>query len=132
MKNTFTLVLVSLLAATVAFGQSAELPPAGDQWWSTDTGKVFVAWMVSWRDYQEWVATKQPECHTTTMDGLPSCPRPKMKSIECLTIFPPDQVGGFCDWYGYSTLKQEDRFERKRGYERVRHEDGTGDTWRRR
>jgi hypothetical protein len=64
------------------------------------------------------------------MDGLPTCPHdPTLTAKKCLRLYPPDEVGGFCEWFGYATKRQVDRFERKRGYRRVVHEDGTGDTW---
>lgn len=74
-------------------------------------------------------AVYQKNCISTTLDGLPNCPMPKYSSYECLIMFPPESSGGYCDWYGYSTLAEEDAFEAKRGYIRVKHPDGTGDTW---
>jgi hypothetical protein len=138
-------LLVAVLVVTLsAFGQGLVLPGPNDPWWKSDTGKAFAAreekWMADWaastneqdrilyREYFE--GTHQYPCLSTTMDGLPNCPLPKMTSLECLKVGPPDEVGGYCDWYGYSTLKQEDRFERKRGYVRVRHKDASGDTWK--
>lgn len=71
-------------------------------------------------------------CTSTTMDGLSNCPLPKLTSAECLRVFPPDRSGGYCEWYGFATTKEIDEFERKRGFVRVIHKDGTGDTWERR
>ena len=134
-------VLLLLILSASAFGQIS-LPPPSDPWWQSKTGKAFAAQVESW--LENWATSTNPtdrytyeqyftgthDCFRTTMDGLPACVMPKMTSIECLKVGPPDEVGGYCDWYGYSTLKQEDRFERKRGYERVKHQDGTGDTWK--
>lgn len=53
-------------------------------------------------------------------------------SNACLQAHPPDQDDGFsCELNGYATTVDVDAFERTRGYERVVHEDGSADTWRR-
>lgn len=67
----------------------------------------------------------------TTMDGLPLCAGVPMTAPVCLQTYPPDAAGGFCEFYGYATKEQEIEFERQRGYRRVVHVDGSGDTWRR-
>jgi hypothetical protein len=77
------------------------------------------------------LAVAQEPCYSTTMDGLPNCPMAKMTARECLSTFPPDRVGGFCEWYGYVTKKQADRFEARRGFVRYKPRDGSGDLWRR-
>lgn len=72
----------------------------------------------------------------TTMDGLPQGHKTKLTSAECLSIYPPDEGGGFCVWYGYATDADAVRFERVRGFERrpavdhgVINPDGTGEWW---
>jgi hypothetical protein len=106
------LVLLSLLAQAMVF------PPAGDPYWETGR-KSYIKVAI------------EIYCHnSTTMDGLPNCnPQVVLTSKHCLKLFPPDEVGGFCDWYGFSTVQQENRFEYKRGFKRLRHADGSGDTW---
>lgn len=64
------------------------------------------------------MVVKEKPCQSTTMDGLPNCPMPKMTSAECLATYPPHEVGDFCDWYGYATPKEEEDFERTRGFQR--------------
>jgi hypothetical protein len=78
------------------------------------------------------VAVAQDPCYSTTMDGLPNCPMPKMTAWECLSTAPPDRVGGYCEWYGYATQRQADRFEARRGFVRYKPRDGSSDLWRRR
>lgn len=97
------------------------------------------AWVASELELLQRVAIEEYErrrtavldktCTSTTLDGLPNCPMPTMSSTQCLKVAPPDQVGGYCEWYGYSTKQQADAFEKKRGYFRVKHANGTGDTW---
>lgn len=66
----------------------------------------------------------------TTLDGLPICQRKNVSAAECLRIYPPDSGGGFCEWYGYATPQQADRFEKRRGFTRLHHADGSSDTWK--
>lgn len=65
----------------------------------------------------------------TTMDGLPTCAGQEMSAAKCLATYPPDEVGGFCEWYGHATKAEAAAFERTRGFHRVVHEDGSSDTW---
>lgn len=55
----------------------------------------------------------------TTLDGLPLCEHKPMTAATCLHTFPPDLVGGFCEWYGHATKRQADTFERRRGLRRI-------------
>lgn len=73
----------------------------------------------------------------TTLDGLPMCPPGPFDSMPselaagaCLQLTKPHESGGYCEWYGYATKEQADAFEKAYGYERVVHEDGSGDTWK--
>ena len=66
----------------------------------------------------------------TTRDGLPRRSSvKKMNAATCLQTHLPDEVGNVCESSGTATKAQADRFELKRGYSRVKHGDGTGDTW---
>lgn len=66
----------------------------------------------------------------TTLDGLPMCARnPTLTAADCLAVYPPDLVGSFCVYHGYATTAEEDTFEQARGFHRVKHNNGTGDTF---